>query len=417
MTLGRSARYSRGMPNARAGLQELVGEGAQLSRASVPYAAATFIGMATHVGLLALFAACRVEPMVWFNAASIAVFIVVWRLVVAGHVRAALLLAGWEMLVHQVLAVWCCGEAPGFQYYLFTLVPLVQILPGTRRALRNLGSLLPVVAYVILAFVAPRAPEHPLPAGLARGLGVANIVISFAVSFLFIHFYRRGAEAAEARLAGLAAKSERLLHGILPPVIVDRLRDGAGVVADRFESATVLFADLAGFTPLAQRKSAEQVVELLDEVFAALDALVERHGLEKIKTIGDAYMVAAGVPSPRSDHVAAMAAFALEARRTIAELSARLDEPLEARIGIHTGPLVAGVIGRSKFAYDLWGDVVNTAARMESHGETGRIHVTSAVAEALSGRGYSLDARGSIEVKGKGPMSTYWLEPAASARP
>lgn len=221
------------------------------------------------------------------------------------------------------------------------------------------------------------------------------------------------------RLAEKAqGETDALLYNILPASVVERLKlNPRQTIADSFEAAGVLFADLKGFVPTARKLGPAATVNLLNGLMSRFDHLADRHGVEKIKTIGDAYMVAAGVPSPRSDHVAAMAAFALDARRTIAELSVRLDEPLEARIGIHTGPLVAGVIGRSKFAYDLWGDVVNTAARMESHGETGRIHVTSAVAEVLSDRGYSLDARGSIEVKGKGPMSTYWLEPAASDRP
>lgn len=397
-------------------LKALAGERAQLSRAVLPYGAATLVGLMSHVALLGLFTACGVWPMALVNLGSLITFVWVWRLLVAERARAGLLVACLEVACHQVLAVYYCGRAPGFQHYLYCLVPLIQMMPGVERKLRIAASIVPVILFAGLELLAPSAPRYPLPAQLASLLGIGNLAVSFGVCFVFIHYYRRGSEDAERRLAETAAHHEQLLRGILPPVIIDRLRGSTGRLAERFDAATVLFADLVGFTLLAQRKTPEQLVELLDEIFGVLDGLAAQHGVEKIKTIGDAYMVAAGVPSPRPDHVLAVVGFALDARRAIAEIADRLGEPLSVRIGIHTGPLVAGVIGRSKFAYDLWGDVVNTAARMESHGEPGRLHVTEAVASALAGSRYTLAARGVIEVKGKGPMSTYFLEAAPPAQ-
>jgi class 3 adenylate cyclase len=203
------------------------------------------------------------------------------------------------------------------------------------------------------------------------------------------------------------ARSEALLHNLLPAGIAERLKDRPGAIAERFEEATVLFADLVGFTPLSERMSPEELVALLDEIFTEYDEIAERHGLEKIKTIGDAYMVVGGVPTPRPDHVAAVARMALEMRVAVERRSTEA-RPLRVRIGMHTGPVVAGVIGRRKFIYDLWGDTVNTASRMESHGVEGGIQVTAAVRARLDDT-FRLEPRGTIMVKGKGEMSTYLL--------
>jgi class 3 adenylate cyclase len=176
----------------------------------------------------------------------------------------------------------------------------------------------------------------------------------------------------------------------------------------------VLFADIVDFTPLAQGLPPADLVVLLDRVFARWDGLAARHGVEKIKTIGDAYMVAGGLPTPREDHAEAIADMALEMEAEVEQCTVGRGPPLKVRIGIDTGPVVAGVIGRAKFIYDLWGDTVNTASRMESHGMPGAIQVTERAYEALRDR-YDLRQRGTIEVKGKGPMTTYLLLTSRSA--
>ena len=204
-------------------------------------------------------------------------------------------------------------------------------------------------------------------------------------------------------------KSERLLLNILPAPIAERLKTGSSTIADRFAEATVLFSDLVGFTKISARVTAEELVSRLNELFQAFDSLAEVHGVEKIKTIGDAYMVAGGLPIPQPDHAERIANMALGMLGAIEEYNARAEEPFEIRIGIHTGPVVAGVIGSAKFAYDLWGDTVNTASRMESNSLPGRIHVSEATHDLLRAR-YRLESRGTIEVKGKGEMKTYFLE-------
>ena len=201
-------------------------------------------------------------------------------------------------------------------------------------------------------------------------------------------------------------KSERLLLNILPKPIADRLkREDQSVIADRFEVATVLFADIVDFTRLSAHAAPDELVELLSREFSLFDALAEKHGLEKIKTIGDAYMVVGGVPMPRADHAEAVAEMALDMLHELPQVTAGL---LKVRIGIHTGPVVAGVIGAKKFAYDLWGDTVNIASRMESQGRTNCIQVTEATYTLLA-NDYEFAPRGKMLVKGVGEMNTYFL--------
>ncbi len=203
-------------------------------------------------------------------------------------------------------------------------------------------------------------------------------------------------------------RSDQLLLNILPESIAHQLKQNNTAPAQQFEEATILFADIVGFTSLSARMEAMELVAGLNQIFSAFDALTEKYGLEKIKTIGDAYMVAGGIPIARPDHAQAIAAMALDMQKEMLRLNQVLGEPLEIRIGIHSGSVVAGVIGIRKFIYDLWGDAVNVASRMESHGKPGFIQVTDVTYELLKDE-YILESRGTIEVKGRGKMQTYWL--------
>ena len=209
-------------------------------------------------------------------------------------------------------------------------------------------------------------------------------------------------------LAAEQQKSEDLLLNVLPKPIADRLKAGESPIADSFDRCTILFADVVGFTQLAAELKPEQLLSVLNRLFTAFDALAERHGLEKIKTIGDAYMAVGGAPVPRDDDADAAAEMALGMLHAIDRLNDEFGWSLAMRIGIASGPVVAGVIGQRKFTYDLWGDTVNTASRMESFGMPGSIQVTEMVYARLRDR-YELECRGVIEVKGKGPMVTYLL--------
>jgi class 3 adenylate cyclase len=209
-------------------------------------------------------------------------------------------------------------------------------------------------------------------------------------------------------LTASRSQSDRLLLSVLPGAVAERLKRGE-TVADEIAQATVLFADLVAFTDFAARADAASVVRRLNEVFRAFDALVAARGLEKIKTIGDAYMVAGGVLAPRPDHAAAVVEAGLEMIAACDRLRERGHPGLSLRVGVHTGPLVAGVIGDSKATYDLWGDTVNVASRMESMGLPGRVQLTDATRQAMGGR-LPLVRRGVVEVKGRGPMLTWFVD-------
>jgi len=211
------------------------------------------------------------------------------------------------------------------------------------------------------------------------------------------------------------SESERLLLNILPAPIAERLKTEPGVIADAFESVSVLFADIVGFTPLTESLSAEHMVEWLNDVYSAVDTLVQEHGVEKIRTIGDGYMVAAGVPFPLDDHASALTRLALDMKTHFESVPPIEGHRVDFRIGINSGPVVGGVIGLHKFQYDIWGDTVNTAARMESHGIPGRIHVSAATHEIIKDA-FICERRGVIDVKGKGEMETWFVERLVSSQ-
>jgi guanylate cyclase len=245
------------------------------------------------------------------------------------------------------------------------------------------------------------ANPAPIPVAVQTAFFVLNICGVALTAYLLLQY------AVRARDTALVS-SERLLLNILPKAIADRLKREEGRIAEAHEDVTVLFADVVDFTPFVERTEPARVVAVLDEIFSAFDQLAARHGLEKIKTIGDAYMVVAGLPAPRADHVEAMAEMALDMQADLSRLCGPLGLDLAIRIGMDTGPVIAGVIGRHRFIYDLWGDTVNTASRMESAGLPGRIQVTAATYERLRDR-YRFEDRGEIEVKGKGRLKAYLL--------
>ena len=224
-----------------------------------------------------------------------------------------------------------------------------------------------------------------------------------------IFWQRRIIESQAGALAQEKEKSERLVENMLPKRIATRLREGMEI-ADRLPDVTVLFADLVGFTPLSSELAPDRLVALLDELFSRFDDLADRHGLEKIKTIGDAYMAVAGASARKPDDAKRAVALGLDMLAAVTEFRAEADLQLELRVGINSGPVVAGVIGRARYSYDLWGDTVNVASRMQSQGVPGAVHVSAATAAELHSA-YALEPTGTLEIKGKGPMQTYLVRP------
>lgn len=282
---------------------------------------------------------------------------------------------------------------------LWGLIAPLGALVLSPRPLPWFGAYLALTTFsgVIEPFLAPAT----VPPAISILFFVLNVGGVSVVVYFLLRYFIRG-------LAAEREKSETLLLNVLPRSIARRLKDGERPLADRFEEAAVLFADLVGFTPMSESLPPETVVAFLDDLFSQFDAMAERRGLEKIKTVGDAYVVVGGVPEPLAGAAERVADMALQMVDHVAARPGPGGAKLDVRIGIDIGPVVAGVIGRQKFTYDLWGDTVNTASRMESHGIAGRIQVTPRAYQHLK-KAFRFERRESTEVKGKGHMSPFIL--------
>ncbi|MBK1990662.1 adenylate/guanylate cyclase domain-containing protein [Sphaerospermopsis aphanizomenoides BCCUSP55] len=282
-----------------------------------------------------------------------------------------------------------------------TIVPVLWRL----HLISQIGTL---ICYAILYLLYRPQFSQPLYFYVEHGIYLFWTSIICVFSVYLYEKLRKNEFRARQEIEIAKQQSEKLLLNILPEVIAEQLKLQPTTIADSFLEVTVLFADIVGFTELSSCTSPPQLVELLNEIFCLFDQLAERHGVEKIKTIGDAYMAVAGLPNHRSDHAIAIANMALDMQQAVNQFNQQQNQSFRIRIGISTGPVVAGVIGLKKFAYDLWGDTVNTASRMESHGIAGCIQVCEASYHLLQEK-YFLKKRGLIKVKGKGEMLTYLL--------
>jgi len=312
---------------------------------------------------------------------------------------------------------WDLGTGSGVQYFLVTTASLVVLQLGIERVgLAALLASIGVALAVTLQFLVPRSTGLEPPWAESMSF-VITTISACAMVGVTVWFALRDTERAEAVMEAEYDRSEALLANMLPASIAERLKDpDRNVIADRYDEASVLFADIVDFTARSSGTTPCDLVLFLDRLYGAFDALVDKYGLEKIKVSGDSYMVASGVPRPRPDHVQALADFALE----MADVAAGLKDPhgdaVPLRVGLATGPVVAGVVGSRRFFYDVWGDAVNVASRMESTDSVGRIQVPEAVYQLLKDD-FVLQERGSIDVKGKGVMRTWYLVGRRAAAP
>ncbi len=290
-------------------------------------------------------------------------------------------------------------------YWLFVyIVGLHFVLFDAARIVQTFYVACAILIFVVVEYnLIPLEPRYGFPAGetlFSHGLTLGLVLIAIA---LIMRTYITDLAAAERRAREANQRSEQLLHSVMPPSIVERVRSQGTTFTQRVDACTVLFADIVGFTPMASRLSAEDLVALLNDVFSRFDALTDAHGVEKIKTIGDGYMAACGLPEPRPDHAHRIARLGLDMLEAIEEF-----DDLSVRIGVNSGPVLAGIIGRRRIAFDLWGETVNLASRMESHGSEACIQVTEATYELLRDD-FLFDPGRAIEVKGSGLMTAYIL--------
>lgn len=319
---------------------------------------------------------------------------------------ATALSAGTFNLVVSVFVVGFATGPAGF----FVMIPVGAILATNRDTLwlRWIFIGVGIGAYGAMAIIDPPVAEGIKGTNVETMLDWFNYagLVGFAAAVVW--YQQDLADTAEEEMAVANQRSESLLLNILPAPIAERLKDGESPIADRIEHVAVLFGDIVGSTPLAERLTADELVVVLDEVFSGFDAMAAERGLEKIKTIGDAYMVVGGLEPSSDDPDARIADMALAMRDSLSRRQLPGGGTMEMRFGMASGPVVAGVIGNRKFSYDLWGDTVNTAARMETDGVPGKIQVTEPVRKSLEATHRFSDGR-SIDVRGKGAMTTYFL--------
>jgi class 3 adenylate cyclase len=371
---------------------------------------ANFMALVLHFAWIFVFAAMGLTTLSLVNIGSVAI----WCLNIAlirgwGAVLTAVVIGAWEVMGHQFLAVYYFGWGYGFQYFLLVVVAFAFMM-NFRSMVVPIGLFVICVSaflwyYYSVQYWLPHDQQDPT---IRETFLTINVVTAFTILAIMSFVYSEAARTAEAKLELEQQKSERLLLNILPQSIAERLKESNSVIADHFESTTVMFSDIVGFTAMSEKISPAELVGRLNQIFSAFDDLAERYGLEKIKTIGDAYMVAGGFPERRDGHANDVCAMALDMLTEIDLCNRETGQPVSIRIGVHTGPAVAGVIGIKKFVYDVWGDTVNTASRLESSGAPGRIQISAQTKAVLDGE-FVVEERGQVELKGKGCMTTYWL--------
>jgi adenylate cyclase len=306
-------------------------------------------------------------------------------------------------------STWDIGTGSGGEFFFLVGVCLVVLLLGIEHiVLASALAALAAAGIIALEFLVPR--NTGLQPAWAQSAGFVLTTVSSCVMIVVtVWFALRDTARAEAVMEAQYDRSEALLANMLPASIAERLKEpDRGVIADKFDDASVLFADIVGFTERASSSAPADLVQFLDKLYSAFDALVDKHGLEKIKVSGDSYMVVSGVPRPRPDHAQALADLALEMVDVVAGLKDPHGGAVPLRVGMACGPVVAGVVGSRRFFYDVWGDAVNVASRMESTDSVGRIQVPDDMHERLKNE-FVLQERGRIEVKGKGNMRTWYL--------
>ena len=368
------------------------------------------LAAAGHFMTLVLFWRAGVTFMAVFNIFSVATFVAALLLLERGFYRVAFWAAISELVLHGIAATVCVGHQYSFQNYPFLVVILLFIQPFYSMRASILGSAAILLsAALVMSYAVSNEPFYVMPVDQEVMLSAAPMITWPLYVLLMVLPFVRASARAEQEIAAAYGESERLLLNILPAPIAARLKTTEGMIADDHDKVAVLFADIVGFTQMSGRLTPAELVSLLNDVFNAIDEVVARYGAEKIKTIGDAYMVVAGLPLADPDPDATISHLALDMVDVVSRFKDPItDEPVRIRIGINSGAVVAGVIGNRKFAYDLWGDAVNVAARMEATGEIGRIQVPETFAMSMSDR-FEFEPRGEIEVKGKGTMRTSYL--------
>ncbi len=362
-----------------------------------------------HISFIVLFTSLNIKELAIFNIVSAFLYIFIFMINYRGKLITAFLLTAGEVVVHASLGSYFLGDA-GLRHALIFLIMLLFTFPVKRHIYHIIPGTIIAILYAILNYFEHNStPVANMPQHFYIYLNLAiSVLVAFIAAFIAF-YYQSGAEKSDIALNNEYKRYEDLLLNTLPQPIVDQLLDEKNkIIAERFENTTILFADIVDFTSFSESISSEELVDILNKVFSLFDSLTEKYGLEKIKTIGDAYMVAGGIPIRREDHATAIAHMAIDMIGALKRFNKEYGYDLNLRIGVNSGSAVAGVIGTKKFIYDVWGDTVNIASRMESHGVNGKIQVSENTKNML-GNEFTFENRGQIIVKGKGALTAYIL--------
>jgi len=369
------------------------------------------IGLFGHTGFLVMFWILDLQVLAAFNVLSVAIFSwAIWQHWKGNMKWPILLVSLFELPVHAILATLFVGTFSAFWVYILISMSILVLAPFLTRKFRYITCFaLSLIMISIVVFGKLTAPLQIVSVQVEFLFFAINIInLTFLLTTLLATFDLAVARAEKAFQLEFS-RAETLLLNILPAAIATRLKAQEEPLADSHDSVSVLFADLAGFTDLSRKMSAAELVTLLNDLFSRFDRLVQEHGAEKIKTIGDAYMVATGLSGSAANHAEQVADLALGMQKAFGEFREQNQVDLKLRIGVHSGAVIAGVIGQQKFAYDLWGDTVNIASRMESEGLPDQIQISAETWNLIHDR-FVTSSRGQIEIKGHSPRVAYLLE-------
>lgn len=369
------------------------------------------IGAFCHLSLVAVYlvfgsywlALVNIISSLWFLGAA-----VITRKV---DMNKGIFLTLLEPAVHIPFMTYIIGTEAGYLSFNYAISMLAMLVYSSKEIFQRIIviSYAMISTVVLLVTLDGAAPPIALSASQLNAISWITGGTTFVALIALAYHFATVTEEAETKLSGELERSNQLLLNILPPVIAEELKSGKETISNKFDFVTVLFSDIVGFTKMSSQTSAPEIVKMLNYLFSEFDLLAQKYGLEKIKTIGDAYMVAGGLPLTNDYHAYHVANMGLDMLEVIKQYREDTGQDLNLRIGIHTGPVVAGVIGMHKFTYDLWGDTVNLASRMESHGEPGKIQISESTHNFIKDR-FELETRGVIDVKGRGTVKTWYVK-------
>jgi adenylate cyclase len=371
---------------------------------------AASLGWLLHALMLLLFFALDIKELFYIQYLSLSIFAFAFYLNFRRKYFLSIALGVFEVIAHQIIVVALIGSESGFQYFLLGCGMIPFLLPPGKLLFKIVILLSSLIGFLLIIFIiGEQTPVYKLGSEVTFWLNFSNISVAFVILGIYGNYFTNAVKDTEDKLNMERDKSDSLLNNILPEHIANELKATGKSEPKRFESMSIMFTDFKGFTELVASIPAVTLVEELNDIFSQFDDIMVEEGIEKIQTVGDAYLAACGIPKEDPDHAYKCVK---AAKRMIAFLESRNAQSKiqwKMRVGIHSGPIVAGVVGKKKFAYDLFGDTINTASRFETASEPGKINVSSSTYEKIKGR-FDCEYRGKIHAKGKGELDMYYVK-------